>query len=167
MSGAKLTFTYQQLKGGAEATIGDGVNIVRMQVWNVTDALDDLLRCVVQLLKGYEAVWCVWEDDPGEHKWVFTRQHGAVTIHILRYPTSFSGYGAPEEWAETIFETTCPLLKFAGKVRIAVRLLDSEVGPEQYRRLSRHAFPQEHYDALRRLIQQRRHEASGDNGASA
>jgi len=158
-AGATLTFTYRLMEHNAVASIGDGTHTAHLNVWHVTDALGDLLRCVVQLLQGYESAWCVWEDDPGEHKWLFRRyadDADAVEIRILRFPTSFSGYGAPEEWATTIFEATCPVLKFAVKVRNAVRQLASEVDADQYRLRWGHEFPQPSFDTLRQLIQQRR-----------
>jgi hypothetical protein len=148
-----LTFTYELVeRNWAVATVGYGAHTVRLDVWHVTDALGVFLRSVVQLLEGYEFAWCVWEDEPGEHKWIF-RQHGtAVDIRILRFPASFSGYGAPEEWATTIFEATCPLLKFATKVRNTVRRLASEVDADEYRLRWGHEFPQQSFDTLRRLI---------------
>lgn len=164
-SGTKLTFTYE-LTGerDAVATIGDGTLTVRMDVWLVTDALGDLLRCVVQLLKGYDMAWCVWEDDPGEHKWVFHRRGELVEIRILRFPTTYSGYGAPEEWATTIFETTCPLLKFARKVRDEARRLASGIGDDQYQR-QKQAIPWELFSALQQLIQESRIAGSTRNTA--
>ena len=151
----KLLFTYCVAEHDSDATISDGVNEARMQVWHVTDALGDLLRCVVQLLEGHEEVWCVWEDDPGEHKWTFHCSGELLRIRILRFPTSFSGYGAPDAWATVLFETTCALLKFATKVRNEVRRLLQEVGPEEYRRRLGHEFPQAYYQRLRQLIHQR------------
>ena len=155
-AGATLTFTYRLRDGDAVASIGDGTHTADLDVWHVTDALGDFLRCVVQLLQGYDFAWCVWEDDPGEYKWLLRRHANLVEIRILRFPTSFSGYGAPEEWATTIFATTYPLLKFAVKVRNAVRRLASEVDADQYRLRWRHEFPQQSFDTLRQLIQQRR-----------
>lgn len=155
-SGAKLIFTYRLTDGGdAVATIGDGMHTVRMDVWLVTDALGDLLRCVVQLLDGYAMAWCVWEDDPGEHKWAFHRRGELVEIRILRFPNSNSGYGAPDEWATTIFEMTCPLLKFAMKVRNEARRLANEIGADQHRH-QRYVFPRELFSTLQRLIQESR-----------
>jgi hypothetical protein len=136
--------------------LADGAHFAEMYVWYLTDALGDLLRCVIQLLEGYEFAWCVWEDDPGEHKWIFRLHGDAVEIRILRFETSFTGYGAPEEWATPIFEATRPLLKFAVKVRDEVRRLSNEVGGEQYRLRWRHEFPENYFDTLRRLIQQHR-----------
>jgi hypothetical protein len=154
---ANLTFTYVlEERNWAVATVGYGAHTVRLDVWHVTDALGVFLRSVVQLLEGYEYAWCVWEDEPGEHKWIFCRNGLAVDIRILRFPTSFSGYGAPDEWATTIFEATCPLLKFAIKVRNTVRRLADEVDADQYRLRWGHDFPQQSFDALRRLIQEDR-----------
>lgn len=151
----KLIFSYHLAGRDAEAFISDGVREARMQVWHVSDALGELLRCVVQLLEGGDYAWCVWEDDPGEHKWVFHRRGDHIALQILRFPTSFSGYGAPEEWAEPIFATTCPLTKFAVKVRNEARRLLNEVGAQEYSRVTGRAFPLAQYEALCRLLQER------------
>lgn len=152
----KLIFSYRLTGRDAEALISDGMREARMWVWHVSDALGDLLRCVVQVLEGGDYAWCVWEDDPGEHKWVFRGRADTVEIAILRFPTSFNGYGAPEEWAEPIFVATCPLTAFAAKVRDEARRLLNEVGIQEYSRLTGHEFPLVQYEALRRLIQKRR-----------
>lgn len=155
LNNTKLTFTYRLNWNDAIATIGDAEHTARLNVWHVTDALGDLLRCVIQLLEGYEAAWCIWEDDPGEHKWIFVRHDDAVEIRILRFPTSFPGYCAPENWATPIFQTTCPLLKFAIKVRNEVRRLANDVGAKRYQNSLGHDFPQTSFDRLQRLIQER------------
>lgn len=135
-------------------TISDGIHSVQMFAWDVTDALGDLMRCLVQLLEGGDYAWCHWEDDPGGHRWVFKRHGDSVHIKILRFPTSFTGYGAPEEWANVCFETTCPLLKFATKVRNEARRLLRQTENDDHQRETRHAFPLSEYETLR----QRRYE---------
>lgn len=151
----KLVFSYRLAGRDAEAFISDGTREARMWVWHVSDALGDLLRCVAQLLEGGDYAWCVWEDDPGEHKWVFRRRGDDIALQILRFPTSFNGYGAPEERAEPIFHATCSLTKFAAKVRNEARRLLNEVGIQEYSRVTGHAFPLAHYEVLRRLLQER------------
>jgi hypothetical protein len=138
-----------------EAFISDGVREARMFVWDVTDALGNFTRCVAQLLLGAAYAYCVWEDDPGEHKWIFHRDGDLVGIRILRFPTSFNGYGYPDERGEVIFETRCSLIKFASKVRNELRRLLAELGGEEYERLARAAFPQETYASLRALLRGR------------
>ena len=149
----KLLFTWDLATTGANVSISDGVSSGAMFAWDVTDALGDLLRCLVQLLQGYEYAWCHWEDDPGGHRWVFTRDGSNVHIKILRFPDSFVGYGAPEEWADSYFETACSLLKFATKARNEARRLLHERGVDGYGR--RRKFPVSEYEALRQLIRER------------
>ncbi len=151
----KLIFSYRLAGRDAEAFISDGVREARMWVWHVSDALGDLLRCVVQLLEGGDDAWCVWEDDPGEHKWVFRRYGDTIELQIRRFPTSFSGYGAPEKWAEPIFGATYPLTKFAAKVRNEARRLLNEGGAQEDSHVTGHAFPLAQYEALPRLLQER------------
>jgi hypothetical protein len=85
----------------------------------------------------------------------FTARGDLLQIRILRFPTSFSGYGAPDEWASVLFGTTCPLLKFATKVRNAVRRMIAEGEAEEYARQVRGEFPQAQYELLRQLILER------------
>jgi hypothetical protein len=153
----KLVFSYRLVAGSRtnEAYISDGTHEARMEIWLVSDALGDLLRCQVQLLQGYEYAWCVWEDEPGEHKWLFHCQGDALQIRILRFPTSFAGYGAPDEKANVLFEATCSLVKFATKVRNAVRQLIAAGEAEEYARQLRGEFPQTQYEQLRELIHER------------
>jgi hypothetical protein len=148
-----LVFSYRLAdRGGHEAIISDGVDEAHMYVWYVSDGLGELVRIVVQLLQGYEYAYCQWEDDPGEHKWVLRREGEMVRITILRFPSSFNGYGAPDEWAEVIFETTCPLVKFAAKVRNELRRLLSELGEDEYQRRAKAPFPMDDYNVLRQLV---------------
>jgi len=152
----KLAFTYRLTESTMhEAYISDGEREARIDVWYLWDGLAELARTAVQLLEGCEWAYCVWEDDPGEHKWLLQRRGDSLHVTILRFPNSFNGYGAPDEWADVIFETTCPLLKFAGKVRNELRRRLSELGAEEYRRRARAPFPRDRYDALRRLNRER------------
>jgi hypothetical protein len=157
MPGMKLIFTCEPTNTGAFVTIADGTRNVLIFAWDVTDWLGDLMRCLNQLLQGYDYAWCHWEDDPGGYKWVFRRDDVHEHLKILRFAASSVGYGAPEEWAEVLFEMTCPLTKLAAKVRNeARRLLDNVGGPVWYQRVNGQVFPLDNYETLRRLLAEHR-----------
>lgn len=124
-----------------------------------SDAAGDLLRAVIALLQGWETARCVWEDEPGQYRWLFHRRDDLVDIRILRFGVTFST--AQDEDGATVFITMQPLSKFAQKVYSALRRILREVGAEEYERPWGQAFPQAPYDTLRDLLRERRRRERG------
>ena len=59
--------------GWAEARVADGSASVTITAPNLEDALGVLLEAVGTLLEGADEARWLWEEEPGEYRWVFER----------------------------------------------------------------------------------------------
>jgi hypothetical protein len=69
--------------GWATATLSDGDNSIEVTASYLTDALGDLSRAVIALLRGASNARVVWAEEPGEYHWVFDRLDDRVALRVL------------------------------------------------------------------------------------
>jgi hypothetical protein len=119
------------------------------------DPMTLLANAVIDLMKATESdvpirAWCRWENEPGEFRWVLTREGSELAIHILWFETSRSTL--MDDQGTLLFSSQCSLLKFAIQVKTELRRLFEEIGADRYGAVAKHPFPLEQYDQLKELI---------------
>ena len=151
-----LQFEYRLTgRGWSAATIADRETTVEITASYLSDALGNLARAVVGLLRGVEAARVSWYEEPGEYRWLVNRADETVSIRILWFDSQFPK--RPDEEGRTVFETTCRLVDFAGQVTSQLRALLESPGEAGYKeQWVLHDFPRAEYEALVRLQRERK-----------
>ena len=124
-----------------------------MTVWDVTDALKDLVDAVIASMKGAPRVTCIWEDDDerGQYRWVLEREGDEVRITILWLVGAFNRRF--DDTGTSLWTARYPVRKLAMVVLNELWRLLGEWGIDSYRRASRRFdFPLVEYRALEELI---------------
>lgn len=151
-----LTFSVTSLGPGSITAelAGDGTH-VQLTASYLSDALGDLTRVVIGLLRGAPRARCAWQEEPGEHRWLFERAGNRVHLRVLWFPRTFSKQ--PDDVGRCVFSTTCTLASFAGQLKSQLDRLLGEHGVEGYQaRWKTYPFPMAEYEHLRSLIRSRR-----------
>jgi hypothetical protein len=130
-----FSLTYSLIgQGWCQATLRDGAHEVSIRATYLTDALRDLVDAVIAVMRGASHVACTWQDEPGEHRWLFDRQDAdEVTITIRRFDSTFSRQS--DELGEIIFTARCPQRRLAGQLLTQMWHLLNDQGLEGYRGL--------------------------------
>lgn len=85
MSASKFDFSLQKHHhDGWLAILSDGLQEATITASSIpSEPLLPLLWAVRLLLLGNSEARCSWWEEPGEYRWLFSRQDGNVLIHIL------------------------------------------------------------------------------------
>jgi hypothetical protein len=151
-----IRFTYALL-GPAfrEARVTDGGGQeVALYPGPLSDPLAELTWGVAALLLGAETHTVVWQDEPGEWRWLLVREGDAVHVTLLRFEETFSR--KPDTAGRCLFEATDTLASFAGQVKSQLQALLETHGVEGYRELAGQAFPLYTYERLANLTRERK-----------
>lgn len=135
------------------ATIEDRERSAQFWPSPLSDPLRDLVRATVSLLRGAEQARVSWQDEPGEWRWLLSREADRLSIRILRFRQTFSR--EPDERGVPVFETACRLADFAGQVKSQLQQLLDHSDPADFLQQWRRPFPLADYDALRELVRSR------------
>src|SRR5690242_1096852 len=108
----KLVFLLQDLHHGWwKAILADGAYEATIIASDVpSEPLLPLLWAVRLLLLGAHEARCSWWAEPGEYRWLFSRQQEQIQIHIVWF-NDISGRS--DEKGKTVMKTECDLLTFA------------------------------------------------------
>jgi hypothetical protein len=137
--------------GWATATLSDGDNSIEVTASYLTDALGDLSRAVIALLRGASNARVVWAEEPGEYHWVFDRLDDRVALRVLWFLNRASTVS--DERGTTVFNIECRLNDLAGQLESQLRGLLESLGSQGYEEAwVRHLFPLAEYEQLRGLI---------------
>ncbi|BCL79063.1 hypothetical protein ccbrp13_15280 [Ktedonobacteria bacterium brp13] len=125
MSATKLVFTIQKPSPDRWiAVLSDSVQEAIITASSVPKPpLVPLLWAVRLLLMGASDAKCSWWNEPGEYRWLLTRQGEQVMIHIVWFQ-DIAGWS--DEKGETVLRMVCYLLPFAKR-------LFHQLGQLQYR----------------------------------
>ena len=137
-------------KGWIETSLSDNMNHLTLTTSYLSDSVTDLLWIVLSLLKGAEEGRCVWQQEPGEYRWLFSRQDEKIEIRILRFQETFSRQS--DEQGECLLVLTCSLLKFATKIHKQLHQLLLLWGEEGYQREWGYPFPKAEWQQLKALL---------------
>lgn len=134
--------------GWAEATIAAAGEVARMSPSYVTDALGDLVRVAVRLLRGSAHDRMNWENEPGDVRWEFSRDGSAVRVRIGMYEDENA-----DEPAQKLFDATVGVREFAESIAVAAKQIRDAVGEDGYlERWVRHPFPTHELHKLDRIL---------------
>ncbi len=142
-------------KGWVEASLSDGINQVTLTTSYLSDAIFDLLWIGISLGEGAQAGTCVWQQEPGEYHWLFSRQEEQIEIRLLWFKETFSH--RPDEEGDCRLVLECSLLKFATKLKKQLDQLLTTWGDEGYKRTWGYPFPQTELQKLKHLLSDARH----------
>lgn len=146
-----MRFSYTLTgRGWGEAVISDNGNSVEIGASYLTDVLAVLLDAVLSLLDGSTTASCSWETEPGEWRWLFTRQNGDVDVRILGFDDFYKH--RPDSEGQLKFETHDSLDSLADAISSGCAAVLEEYGESGFKELwIEHDFPKERL----RLIQSR------------
>jgi hypothetical protein len=69
--------------GWADASISDADAFAAFEVSYISDALRDFLAAVAASVEGAPQATCIWQDEPGEHRWVLSRDGNDLRIRFV------------------------------------------------------------------------------------
>jgi hypothetical protein len=147
-----IAFNYELTGAGwAEATVGIDGSIVRVTASYLSNALDDLLRAVVNVVRGIPKNSFSFLEEPGEYCWQLQCiGEDQLSITITWY----------EDWQQlrelpgkVVFERSCRLRTFAGAVYDSSKRLIDHYGKQGYReKWVQHEFPSDRLDELQQAL---------------
>lgn len=146
-------------QGWVEVTLSDGINQHMFLASYLSDGIGDLLKVVISLLEGIRQGTCLWEQEPGEYRWLFARQEEQIQIRLLSFSRTFSRQFDEEGTCILMFQ--CSLRKFATKLCKQLEHLLATWGEQGYHNTWGHPFPQEDFQKMKRLLSHA-HPASRD-----
>jgi hypothetical protein len=138
--------------GWAECSIETPEGGAHVTASYLSDALGDLLRAVVGILRGAPETTAIFTEEPGEYLWVFRRAPpDRVLVRILWFDDWQTQ--RRDERGELIFEAQCRLRTLAGASLAAAQQVLGEHGEEGYEReWVNYPFPVELMRELKRLL---------------
>jgi hypothetical protein len=147
-----MEITYDLTGGGwARASVSDGTANREMRVTYLSDALADIARAALELLRGARDISFSFQDEPGEHRWLLKRGE-ADTLHVrvLRFEDTFS---TRTQGGLEVFYSKCTVMDFVGQVCFVLQNILERVGLEGYRKLWRNSdFPLDTFNELQRRL---------------
>lgn len=84
-----------------------------------------LLWAVRSLLLGASEAKCSWWQEPGEYRWLFSRQEEQILIHIVWFD-DIAGWS--DEKGKTVLKMECDLLTFAKRLSHQLGQLNYQEG---------------------------------------
>ena len=149
--GTSVTYTLTG-KGWSKCFAQIGEHSADVTASYLDDALGDLLRAIVGLMKDVEDTTASFAEEPGEYRWRFRRvAPDKVNIRILQFGELW-GY-KPDEEGEILLDVTCRLRTFAGAVLSASQRVLEEHGLEGYKaEWVAHDFPLDLQQELKSLL---------------
>jgi hypothetical protein len=148
-----MEIVYQLAGAGwADARITDGVNFRNMSVSYLSDALGDMAKAALNILRGENEASFAFEDEPGEHLWLLTREaNHSLRIKILWCDDTFGS--ERQKHRSEVFATECTVLDFVSQVSAILDHILTDEGIEGYKqRWTNHDFPIEIFNELQRLL---------------
>ena len=159
MSESRLRFTLALVgKGWLEASLSDGASQAMITTSYLSNAITELLLICTSLVEGAQEGQCIWKEEPGEYRWLFTGHEEQIKIRVLWFNGSITH--RPDEEGECKISIECSLLKFATKLKAQLDQLLKIWGIEGYKKEWGYAFPQVELEKLRLLLKEKRDQAS-------
>ena len=139
MSSTKLVFSLQNLHHGWwQAVLSDGTQRATITASSIPEEpLLPLLWAVRLLLLGADESKCIWWEEPGQYRWLFSRTEKQIQIHIVWFA---DGRGWSDEKGKTVVRLKCDLLAFAKRLAHQLSQLEYQEGKpvvtgEEYQKL--------------------------------
>lgn len=148
----RVEFSYRLTgPGWGEATLSAGDVRVVLPSSYLCDVLDDLLQALRALLEGASEARCSWELEPGEYRWLFSRDGDAMSLRILAFSDSWPIQA--DEDGEVLFRVVGPLAALATDVTAGIADVLATYGEADYKRQwINYPFPTEALNAVQGLL---------------
>lgn len=147
-----VEFDYRLVgTGWSEARFAIDEAWVTLTASYLEDALGGLLGAMLKIALGDEKARCSWEEEPGEYRWILTRDGERLRVQILAFPDLYDN--SPDEQGRPVLDAeTYVRPVIAAVVRGAERVL-AEHGASGYReKWVDHDFPSEELQQLKRHL---------------
>ncbi|HZT99097.1 MAG TPA: hypothetical protein VFA10_05525 [Ktedonobacteraceae bacterium] len=143
MSPAKFAFSLQDLHHGWwQAVLSDGIQEVTITAsYTPQEPLLPLLWAIRSLLLGADESTCIWWEEPGQYRWLFSRTEKQLHIYIVWFDEHRR---LSDRKGEAILRMECDLLAFAKRLAHQLGQLEYQEGKA--------AVPQEEYQKLKDAI---------------
>jgi hypothetical protein len=118
----------------------------------LSDAPEDLAAAVVALLRGAPTASATWAEEPGEHRWRFTRLDAEqVRVCVYAFPRLWGT--RPDEEGEVLVDVRVRLRTFAGALLAELQRWERELGEAGYAEAwGEYPFPTPRLRQLRQLL---------------
>jgi len=138
--------------GWAECEVEVGDQRVVATASYLSDALDELCRAVVELLRGEPSSRAAFDEEPGEYRWLFDRvAEDRVRVRVLEFRELWGN--RPDAEGQLVFDAECRLRTFAGALLSELQRLLRSYGEAGYKeKWAEHGFPSRRIDQLRDLL---------------
>ena len=147
-----MNFSYRLTgTGWGEATLSTDDSRIVLPSSYLSDVLGDLLLAINALLEGAPEARCSWELEPGEYRWLFSQDDGALDLRILAFPDSWPIQ--PDEQGEVVFQVAGPLADVATDLTAGIADVLATYGEVDYRKQwVQHPFPTGTLRAVQNLL---------------
>ena len=137
----QFSFRLTEL-GWGEATLSAGEQRVIIPASYLTDVLSELLTAVRSLLEGAPDARCSWDLEPGEYRWLFTRNSDQASLTVLSFPDTWQD--PPDEDGAVVFDFRGKLSEIAPVIAYGIEAVLLEYAEDGYKEgWHMHAFPSE------------------------
>jgi len=116
----------------------------------LSDAVRDFIIAVTLVLNDSKNISCNWQEEPGEFRFVFTKEDIFITLRIIKFNTTFSTNN--DNSGDLVFEGTEELIRFAKNVKQQYDRLLYKYGEEGYKKNWNYEFPLEELNCLNLAI---------------
>jgi len=136
--------------GSADAELTDEVTHASIPASYISDALGDLLYAAWRITKGDSTSRCSWDDEPGEWRWIMTRNDRDVSLRVLW----FDGRRPPraDEHGEQIYQTRQDVGVFARAVALGASRTLADNGAGGFRDRWGKPFPTRKLEVLQAAL---------------
>jgi hypothetical protein len=151
-----ISFRYElEGAGWADAYLSDGTNSATIPASYLCDTLRDLVDAIQSLFTA-DSAECVWQEEPGEVKWLFCRTGDSVGLRV-EWWNEVRTHPDRDEWQpvldKVMFSGQAKLLDLATQVDQELHRLLEKWGLDGYlREWIEHPFPVESHKRLRQCI---------------
>lgn len=148
----EVTFEYR-LTGfrWSEAAIQIGRSGASLSASYLDDALGDLVRAAVDIAQGATSARISWAEEPGEYRWVLTRNDDQLDVRVLWFDELWGS--DPDERGKEGLAATCTVRAFLLAVAAGAERVRDDVGTESYRaQWIENDFPSRELNHLRELL---------------
>lgn len=137
--------------GWARCEVSDGTASSVITASYLSDALGDLVLAATSVVAGFRRVSFGFDEEPGEYRWILTRQFRELELKILGFEV-FAANNVESE-GRLVFQTICDPREFGEAVRTAAKRVLAAAGEKGYFELwARYPFPAAQLRELDRLL---------------